>query len=207
MTVPLPSDVRRSLKVLMAARRDPSPAVDQRKFDRAWSDNGRLPRDSAEFMHGGLPHQVAIEARLRMDHEARTNGLNAATSEAANYLSTFVLFLAVAGLVAGSQISNVLQSPPGLLVWLSAAALLVLLRSHASRTKSWFDNYEGAGRRAGRITNHYLLVNSLREDLLRRNSYLQKAKRRLALVCLLYSFCIVAVCLGITVVVIVRLFG
>jgi hypothetical protein len=196
---------RRAIRVLKAIRRDPSPVVDQRIFDRTWSDNGRLAPDDPTFLAGEEPHQVVYAKAILDEYDRSGRVLGALTSEAANYLVVFVMFTGLIGFATTSAVVLLADSPRGWLVVLPGASLFILLsaslvalvRSHASRLASWTTNYLGPARRVRKITTEYAYINSKRRDTMRNNRYAQRAKRMLSLVALLYVLSVTLICVAV----------
>lgn len=203
---PTPSKARAVLRQLKADRANPDPLLDKEKFDDAWAGKDNLRYLSPKFQNGNEDHQRNIAAHLRFMYDARSKALEAVTKEREGYLNTFVLLVAAIGLVAQKQVQQLINSPLVLLLWVPAIALVMLLRSHASKPSALLDNYEGPGERSAGVTTTYLLVNELRWTLLRRNNELQYAKRNLAVVSLIYQLCILGACAYLTAVAVARMF-
>lgn len=195
--MPTPAAIAAAWRDLVAKRADPDPVKDQEAFDEAWGGNF-YQKSSDDFQQGDKPHQKMIAMQLEFDYKARMGSLAAVNAEAQNYLNTFALLLVVLGLLLQDQIAKVIHTPNALWAWLPLAALYFLLSAHASNVSAHFDNYEGAGSFAGEVTTKYAYYNRLREYMLRRNADMQRAKRRLATVYLLYSACILLIGIAIT---------
>ena len=208
--------VRLEIVKFRVMRSDPRPEVDKRLFDLVWARTGWRDPDgrqilfdpsSDEFRLGEQPHQV-VQAKAIFDEYGRSGRvLNTLTSEAANYLVIFVMFTGLIGFATTSVAVLLRQTPNGALVVLPGAVLFILLtsalvalvRSHASKLRSWKDNYIGTGRRVYKITTQYAYVNRKREDTMRNNAYAQKAKRMLSLVATLYTMSVVLLCLAVAI--------
>jgi hypothetical protein len=194
--------VRRRILLLKVARRRPPGRVDQRIFDRTWSDRGRLSPTSREFLDGKEPHQIIQAKAIKDEHKRSGRVLSSLTSEAANYLVIFVMFTGLIGFATTSAVVLAIKSPNGWLVILPGALLFMLLslslvalvRSHASKLKSWMTNYRGPGRRVRHITTQYAYINYIRIDTMMRNWYAQRAKRMLSLVSTLYLVAVLLIC-------------
>lgn len=168
--------------VLKEGAAHPDPELDKDHFDRKWSRNGKIERKSRSFHNGKLAHQVSIAKRLNRDLERSRAGLDAIANEAKTYLTAFTILLAGVSFLLSGKANLIWQSPYRLAIWPLAAVLLLLLGSHASPLSSWWTNYQGAGEKAAESTTEYKYVNSVREEVLRYNQRLQRAKRLLALV-------------------------
>ena len=114
------------------------------------------------------------------------------------------MFTGLIGFATTSALVLAAKSPDGWLVVLPGAvlfmllslALVALVRSHASKLKSWTTNYAGPGKRVRHITTRYALVNSLRIDTMSKNRYAQRAKRMLSLVSTLYLLAVGMICVA-----------
>ncbi len=171
-----------ALAALKARYQDPDPIADKALFDAAWSNDGALDTTSDRFLNGQEPYQFVMTDQLFHDLEKARGGLGAIGREAANYLTAYSLLLVAASLAVADKIGVLRGSPYRWVVWLFAAILILLLRSHASRLSSWWDNREGAGAKASRTTTRYAFVNNIREDILKLNRLRQRAERMLAFV-------------------------
>lgn len=176
-----------AIATLRKRRSYPDTTEDKRMFDIGWAGSPALDETDARFLKGEEPHQVAITKRLELDLSRARSSLDAVANETSGYLTTCALLLAVVGfVVSGGKADTFWQSPQRLIVWGPALILILLLRVHASKLSSWFDNYEGAGAKAAQSNSQYAFVNSIREDILRYNARMQRAIRLLALVHLLF---------------------
>lgn len=80
---------------------------------------------------------------------------------------------------------------------LLSLSLVALVRSHASKLKSWTTNYVGPGKYVRHITTQYVRINSIRIDAMSKQKYAQRAKRMLSLVSILYLLAVGLVCVAV----------
>lgn len=212
--VPTPARVRAATKELRGwwqdikeRRADPDSEWDEAIFYDRWSLGGTLL--PVEVADGEQKHQVATFERLKIDLARSSRALDAVGAEAVSYQNTASILLVASGFVAATKIVHTLQLQISIamLVWAFGTLLIVLMRSHSSPVSSWWNNYEGAGEYASNCNSQYKLALSLREDVARYNSSIQRTKRRLALVCLLFTAIILAACVVVTVVVMAQAIG
>ncbi len=190
--VPAPHRAWALLQDIRTNRADIDPKKDQAKFNVGWAGPAKLNPDSPEFRHGQQPHQKAMAEALEFEYQARSKALEAVRSEREGYLNTLVLVTAAVSLWGGLKGISGSPSPWALLLLVPMIALWMLLGSHASRPKTHLGNYEGPGARAAEIQCRYDMENRKRTAIIRRNAELQRAKRNLATVCLLFQAGILA---------------
>ena len=103
---PTPRRVREALRELREERAGPNPSWDKRSFDAAWSQQGTIAGDSADFYNGALPHQVILTKKLQFDLEKRLRALEAVAREQQTYFNALSVLLGAVAIVATVMIDD-----------------------------------------------------------------------------------------------------
>lgn len=193
--------IGQAFAILRAQRYAPDLAKDQQEFDQKWA--GRdclttpLERDNPRFKHGGLPHQVALAASIDFQLTNARNNLSAIANEANGYLNSYTILLAVVTVLVGTGKLGDVWWLVKLLVWPAALILALLWYVHASPLGSWKEKVKGAGEKAA--CTDYANTNDARLMVIKFKVRINRSERILSVVPLLFTLCLVVLCVAVSV--------